>query len=393
MKSLSKYLAIVAICSITMVVQPATCSAQAGNRLQQAFKRVDGDRDGKLSKDEVNRFARLKSRLEGADKNGDGFVNETEFREKMMSAAGMQQLKPTTGKLSAGDALRVIDVDGVERRYRVHVPKSYDASKRTPLVVGFHGGGGNPESMIRLSGLNEKSEEAGFIVAYPYGSGTQPDRGLTFNGGGCCGYAHKQKVNDIEFVAGMLDDLATAVNLDTNRVYATGISNGGIMTYFVASELSDRFAAVAPVAGPMMTDSSNAKRPVPIMHFHGTGDKLAPFGGGKGEGSPGVPAFMRPKFNSVEHSINNWIAVNGCESEPKVEAMPDNADDGMKVTRKTWSGGKNGAEVVLFEIENGGHTWPGKNPISEILGKSTMDISANDLMWDFFQKHKLNSGQ
>ena len=362
--------------------------AFAQQRLNQAFQRVDADGDGKLSTAEVNRFAPLKARLAGADKDGDGYVSKTEFRQAI--AKGYQAPKATSGKLAAGDSLRAVKVGDLERRYRVHTPKSYDASKPTPVVIGFHGGGGNPESMMMLSGLNKKSDEAGFIVVYPYGLGRELDRGLTFNGGGCCGYAHQRKIDDIGFVKAMLDDLQSAGNIDKNRIYATGISNGGIMTYFVASELSDRIAAIAPVAGPMMTDTCKPKRPVPVMHFHGTGDELAPFNGGKGKGSPGVPAFMRPEFNSVEHSINNWVKANGCNSKPQVEELPDKANDGMRVTRKTWSGGKNGSEVILFEIENGGHTWPGMKPVSSILGKATMDISANNLMWEFFQKHTLN---
>lgn len=361
--------------------------AVAQQRLNQAFRQVDSDGDGKLSKYEVNRFAPLKTRLANADKDGDGYVSKNEFRQAI--AKGYQAPKATFGKLVQGDSLRTVKVGDLQRRYRVHVPKSYDASSPAPVIIGFHGGGGNPESMIMLSGLNQKSDEAGFIVVYPYGLGRELDRGLTFNGGGCCGYAHQRKIDDIGFVKAMLDDLQRAGNIDGNRIYATGISNGGIMTYYVASELSDRIAAIAPVAGPMMTDTCKPKRPVPVMHFHGTGDKLAPFNGGKGKGSPGVPAFIRPEFNSVEHSIKNWVKANGCNSRPQVQALPDKAKDGMRVIRKTWSDGKNGSEVILFEIENGGHTWPGMKPVSNILGRSTMDISANDLMWEFFQEHTL----
>ena len=362
--------------------------AFAQQRLNQAFQRVDSDGDGKLSSAEVNRFAPLKARLADADKDGDGYVSKTEFRQAI--AKGYQAPTATSGKLAAGDSLRVVKVGNADRRYRVHVPKSYDPTKPIPVIIGFHGGGGNPESMIMLSGLNKKSDEAGFIVVYPYGTGRERDRGLTFNGGGCCGYAHQRKIDDIGFVVAMLADLQSAGNIDKNRIYATGISNGGIMTYYVASELSERIAAIAPVAGPMMTDTCTPKRPVPVMHFHGTGDELAPFNGGKGKGSPGVPAFLRPEFNSVEHSINNWVKANGCDTTPKVEVLPDKADDGMRVTRKSWSDGKNGSEVILVEIENGGHTWPGMKPVSKILGPSTMDISANDLMWEFFQEHTLN---
>jgi polyhydroxybutyrate depolymerase len=386
-KTIVRIGAVVLLLFAAAVIARRIALAQDGNRLQQAFERIDADRDGKLSGREIGRFAPLKDRLQGADQNGDGFVSASEFRTKI--AQHYRRLKPSTGRVSAGESLRVISVGESERRYRCHVPESYNAAEPTPLIIAFHGGGGNPESMIRLSGLNEKSEEAGFIVAYPYGSGRNPDRGLTFNGGDCCGYAQRRGVDDVAFVRALLDDLERAANVDPNRVFATGLSNGGIMTYYVASELSERIAAIAPIAGPMMTDSCDPKRPVPVMHFHGTGDELAPFNGGRGKGSPGVPAFLRPEFNSVEYSIQNWINANGCDSEPKVEQLPDKADDGMRVTRKVWGGGKNGAEVVLIEIQNGGHTWPGQKPISAILGESTMDISANDLMWDFFQKHPL----
>jgi haloalkane dehalogenase len=126
---------------------------------------------------------------------------------------------------------------------------------------------------------------------------------------------------------------------------------------------------------------------VSVIHFHGTADELAPFKGGKGKGSPNVPAFLRPEFFSVDHSIQAWVKANGCDPVPRVQTLPDVADDGMRVTRQTWEDGKDGAEVVLIEIEGGGHTWPGQKPPVAFLGKSTKDISANDLMWEFFQKH------
>jgi poly(3-hydroxybutyrate) depolymerase len=293
------------------------------------------------------------------------------------------------GKLGPGDHTRTIAVGNLQRRYRVHLPKKYDASHPTPVIVAFHGGGGNPESMVRLSGLNTKADEAGFIVVYPYGSGLDPERRLTFNAGNVGGYAMQNKIDDVGFVRALLDDLEKAVSVDTNRVFATGISNGGMMAYLVASELSCRIAAIAPVAGPMGTKTCNPKRPVSVMHFHGTADELAPFKGGKGKGTANVPAILRPVFYSVDHSVQSWVKANGCAEEPQIVALPDNADDGMRVTRKTWGGGREGAEVVLIKIEGGGHTWPGMEPPVAMLGKATRDLSANDLMWEFFQAHPL----
>jgi polyhydroxybutyrate depolymerase len=291
------------------------------------------------------------------------------------------------GKLSAGDFTRTVSVGDLQRRYRVHVPAKYNASKPTPLIIAYHGGGGNPESMVRLSGLNEKSEQAGFMVVYPFGTGRLEDHMLTFNGGECCGYAMQNKIDDVAFTRALLDDLAAVTNLDANRVYATGLSNGGIMSHYVASELSDRIAAIAPVGGPLMMEACHPQRAVSVIHFHGTGDEFAPFKGGFGKGALGRAGIT--EFRSVEHTIQSWVKANGCKPEPEIIALPDKADDGMKCTRKTWSGGKQGGEVVLIEIENGGHTWPGKDPIVALLGKSTKDISANDLMWEFFQKHPM----
>jgi polyhydroxybutyrate depolymerase len=285
--------------------------------------------------------------------------------------------------LGPGDHTRKLTVEGRERSYLVHVPPKYDPKKPTPVVLAFHGGGANADSMVRFSGLNEKSDEAGFVVVYPNGTG-RLERVLTFNGGNCCAYAMNNKVDDVEFTRQLLDDLAKSVNIDPKRVFATGMSNGGIMAYLLASELSDRIAAIAPVAGPMGTETCQPKRPVPVIHFHGTADENAPFKGGKGEKS-----ISSTEFYSVEHSIQAWVKANGCKAEPVVTTIPDRAKDGTTITRKTFGSGKDGAEVVLVVIEGGGHTWPGQEPRLRILGKSTKNISANDLMWEFFEKHPM----
>jgi polyhydroxybutyrate depolymerase len=156
------------------------------------------------------------------------------------------------------------------------------------------------------------------------------------------------------------------------------------MCYLLASELSDRIAAIAPVSGPMGTEKCSPKRPVSVIHFHGTDDQYAPFKGGKGDRS-----LASINFYSVDHSIRAWVKANGCPEKPVVTDLPDKADDGMTVRRKTYGPGRDGAEVVLVEIEGGGHTWPGRDPVVRFLGKSTKDISANDLMWEFFKKHPM----
>jgi polyhydroxybutyrate depolymerase len=285
--------------------------------------------------------------------------------------------------LTPGDHTRSLEVDRRTRTYLVHVPKSYDGKKGYPVVVAFHGGGSNAEQMVHFCGLNDKAEKAGFLAVYPNGTG-RLEKALTWNGGNCCGYAVQNKVDDVAFVRALLDDLAKGAKVDPRRIYATGISNGAIMTYRLASELSDRIAAVAPVAGPMGTETCKPKRPVPVIHFHGTADEFAPFKGGKG-----AKSISGTDFYSVDHSIRAWVKANGCPERPATVQLPDHAKDGTTVTRKTYGPGKDGAEVVLVVIEGGAHTWPGRQPRVKFLGKSTKNVSANDLMWEFFQKHPM----
>jgi polyhydroxybutyrate depolymerase len=282
--------------------------------------------------------------------------------------------------LTAGDHNRKLTVDEQERTYLVHIPTNYDHNTPTPVVLIFHGAATNAAITVSFTGMSKKSDEAGFIAVYPNGTGLGPF--LTWNAGGRKGKLAEESADDVKYVGLLLDDLATVANVDSRRVYATGMSNGGMMCYRLAAEMSDRIAAIAPVAGTVTVDESRPKRPVPVMHFHGKADNIVPFDG-LGENAP---KFL--PFKSVEESVAIWCEINGCSDAPTITEFPDKEDDGTTVQQKRWSG-KDGAEVVLIVIEGGGHTWPGKEPPVEFLGKSTLDISANDLIWEFFQNHPM----
>lgn len=308
-------------------------------------------------------------------------AQETAVRQPMETSS--QRSKSL--QLVAGDHIRSIQFDTRDRRYLIHIPKQYDSTKATPVVLVFHGGGSNPEGMVRLTGMNSKSDEAGFLVVYPYGTGPFRDRLLSFNGGECCAYAMQNQVDDVGFTRAILDDLTRIANVDTDRVFATGLSNGAIMSHYLASELSDRIAAIAAVGGPLMIEFPRNNRPVSVMQIHGTKDSFAPFQGGFGEGFLGRSGVT--KFRSVDHTIQSWRKANGCKDKGEVMDLPNPVQDGTTVRRHTWNGGRSGSEVVLIEVEGGGHTWPGRDPIYERLGRSTKDLSANDLIWEFFQRH------
>jgi polyhydroxybutyrate depolymerase len=295
----------------------------------------------------------------------------------LVSALG-QQLGP-------GDHTRTLSVDGRSRSYVVHVPPSYDGSEPAPVVLAFHGGLDSAVKMIRFSCLSDKADEVGFLAVYPNGTGRR-GRFLTWNAGNCCGPAMRNNVDDVAFARALIDDLGRLASIDPKRIYATGMSNGGMLAYRLASELSDRIAAIASVAGPMGTETCSPARPVPVMHFHGTRDRSAPFEGGVG-------IVTHTHFYSVDHSVMAWVRANGCPEEPVVDQLPDEVADGTSVIRKTYGPGSGGSEVILVVIRGGGHTWPGRQPpsrwLSRLLGPSTRDISANDMMWEFFKRHPM----
>lgn len=288
--------------------------------------------------------------------------------------------KVSTDPLGPGDHTRTLMMGEQKRTYLVHVPKDYDPKKPTPVVLALHGAAMNGPMMVWFSGLNTTADKSGFIVVYPSGTGTGPF--LTWNAGGFKGKMAEGKADDVAFIGKLLDDLSTVVKVDEKRVNACGMSNGGMMCYRLAAELSNRIAAVAPVAGTIAIKESKPKRPVPVIHFHGTKDTFVPFETAKGK----TPAFM--KLKGVEDSIQTWVKLNGCNDKPKADVLSKDGDE-MKAIRKTYSGGKDGSEVVLIVIEDGGHTWPGMTPPAGFMGKSAKNISANDLMWEFFQKHTL----
>ena len=286
------------------------------------------------------------------------------------------------GPLGPGDHHRSVEVNGLTRSYLVHVPPQYDPRKPTPVVLVFHGGLANAKVTVGFTGMSEKADRAGFIAVYPNGSGLG-EAILVWNAGMVRGKVGEKLPDDVAFVSKLLDDLESAVKVDKRRVYATGISNGGMMCYCLAAELSDRIAAIAPVGGTMAIDTARPKRPVPIIHFHGTADTFVPFTGPK----PTMPKFMT--FQSVDATIAAWTKLDGCPSVPKATKLPDVARDGTTVARKLYGPGKDGAEVVLYVIEGGGHTWPGRVSPLKGLGKSTKNITANDLIWEFFEKHPM----
>jgi len=260
-----------------------------------------------------------------------------------------------------------LEIGGRTRFYFVHTPPAYDGKKSLPLVLVLHGGGQSPESAEWMSGMSAKADSENFLVAYPKGTG-RLSRMPTWNSGNCCGYALVNKVDDVAFLGALIDKLKREYSVDSKRVYVTGISNGGMMSYRLACEAAEKIAAIAPVEGAQNVECSPAA-PVSVIVFHGTADHLVDFDGGTTKFQVGP---VRTD-NSVASAVSFWAREDACAEKPQVEET-------SAVHTHFYAGCKDGTAVELYAIQGGHHNWPGGR-------MSGNHVPATDLMWAFFAEH------
>lgn len=275
----------------------------------------------------------------------------------------------------------VLEHGGYLRKYNVHIPSGLDPQKPVPLVFVLHGGGGWGLQVERFTGFSALSDKEGFVVCYPDGVERNWFDGRVVEES----KAHREKIDDAAFIDALIDVIAKKRPIDEKRIYATGISNGGFFSNYLGAKLSKRFAAIAPVVGgmaPTLAADFKPEQPVSVCILQGTEDPLVPFDGG-------AVKWRRGMLVSTKTTVQKWVGANGCK-DPVDAALPDNdPQDGTKVKRTTYSGGRNGTEVVLYTIEGGGHTWPGgPQYLPEFMvGRVCKDIDANQVIWDFFKSH------
>jgi polyhydroxybutyrate depolymerase len=274
---------------------------------------------------------------------------------------------------------REIRVGGRTRRYLVDLPPRYAARGPLPLVFNFHGGGGSPAGARTQSGFSTLAARVGAIVVYPAGSGRfSDDRLLTWNTGSCCGYAQAQKIDETAFVRALLDTLEHAYSIDRNRVYATGLSNGGMMTYLVGCTLADRFAAIAVISGELSMEC-HPSRPVSVLIIHGTADENLPL-----EGGVGRKALDKHEVKPVSFAVQSWRDFDRCPTRPT--GTYEQTEKGA-FTHSVWGPCAKGTAVELYAIQGGGHSWPGGQRTSRILDAPSSALDATQVAWDFFAAH------
>jgi polyhydroxybutyrate depolymerase len=268
-----------------------------------------------------------------------------------------------------------IVTSGEKREYLLHVPKTYDRAKPTPLVISMHAAAGWPAQQMNLSGWNRLADEHGFIVVYPAG-GNVPQTWNVDRGAGL--------TRDVRFISALIDTLEATYNIDPMRIYANGMSNGGGMAFVLSCTLSDRIAAVGMVAAAQTLPSNwcTDDRPVSMIAFHGAADPIVPYGGGP-LGDPFNPAKVI--FPAVQDWVASWARRNRCGANPVDSAVA--AD----VIRREYTSCADRSAVVLYTIQGGGHSWPGGQPLPEWwVGPTSKSIDATSQMWAFFREHRLS---
>jgi polyhydroxybutyrate depolymerase len=295
--------------------------------------------------------------------------------------------------LGPGDHVIALKHGGRERSAIVHVPARALEKTALPVVLNFHGGGGHGANEQDYSLMDRLADRETFIAVYPNGTGRFEKRLLTWNAGSCCAYAAINNIDDVGFVRALIAELSNKLPIDGRRVYATGLSNGGMMAHRLAAEASDLIAAVAPVAGGMVSpriETSKSTRAISVMHIHSLDDPRALYSGGLG---PPFPMTKSQVYHpNIDEMIAKWVQHNGCASEPTIaEGRIDRDGRDHQATKFVYGKCRNGAEVILWKLTGAGHVWPGgKQKVMErILGPSTDIIDANREMWNFFSRFSL----
>ena len=268
---------------------------------------------------------------------------------------------------------RTTQAGGMVRSYLLHLPSPRVAGQRVPLLLVFHGAGGEGAGIESHTGLTGPANARGYAVVYPDGIERRWNDGRGTSGG----------QDDVEFIRVLLDSLVRELPVDPKRIYATGISNGAGLAYRLACDLPGTFAAIAPVAGApaaALEERCAATRPVSVISFQGTRDRLMPYQGGN-------VSIRWGQVLSAQRSAALFAEVNGCTPPPAVTAEPDTVRDGTRVRRSVYGGCGDGREVVLYTIEGGGHTWPGGPPVGRRVGRVSRDLDATRTMLDFFDRH------
>ncbi len=261
---------------------------------------------------------------------------------------------------------------GINRSYIIYIPANYTGATAVPLLFNFHGYTSNAQQQMFYGDFRPIADTAGFIIVHP--EGTLDNSGTTHFNVGWGG----STADDVAFTSDMIDAMAAAYNINLERVYSTGMSNGGFMSFHLVCRLSDRIAAIGSVTGsitPATMTSCNATHPTPVLQIHGTSDGTVPYAGATGWSQP------------ITSLVNFWANYNNCGAPSTINMPNTSTSDGSTVEKISYLGGDNCSEVVHYKITGGGHTWAGSAFPSS---GTNYDINASKEVWNFVSRYDIN---
>jgi polyhydroxybutyrate depolymerase len=252
--------------------------------------------------------------------------------------------------------------DGMNREYILYVPNSYDGTSSIPLLLNFHGFGGSASQFMQEADMRSLAEADTFILVYPQGSCL--DGSSHWNP--CpTGGDNKSTADDVGFVEAMISEISSQYNLDVERIYAAGYSNGGMMAYGLANYKSNLIAAVASVSGTMLNCTGPTSHPMPVVHLHGTSDGVVSYNGSN-------------DWNSVQSTLDYWINFNNTVSTPIVNIDNTGA---MTIEHYVYDQGDNSVSVEHYKYIGGDHVW---------FNELYQGQNASNLVWSFMSKYDSN---
>jgi len=266
-----------------------------------------------------------------------------------------------------------LNVDGQLRTYLLNLPPNYGEGNTFPLVVALHGTGGSAEQSERDYRLTSKSDMYNYVIVYPEGIPRPgPLKIRTWNAGECCDYAVANNIDDVEYIATLMDYLIKRYKIDPNKVFVTGMSNGAMMAYRLACELPRRIKAIAPVSGTLMTKLPCASKSMPILHIHSELDEVVPYNGGIGLGGY--------NFHSVDSTLRVMADINRCPISPRI------IEEYNDFTYRKWVC-QDDIVIESYLTKDGGHSWPGGLKPRAAADEPSKAIDATQLIFDFFETY------
>jgi polyhydroxybutyrate depolymerase len=272
----------------------------------------------------------------------------------------------------------MVTPDGRTRTWHLYVPTTLPSGEAVPLLVGLHGGTGWGRQFQRSSGFDGIAEANGFLVVFPDGIGVGPTETLrTWNGGGCCGPAMRDDVDDVGFISMLIDQVASEYPIDPARTYAAGHSNGAVLSIRLACELADQIVAVGFQAGSMEIDSCDPAQPVSMLHLHGLADENVPIEGGVGKG------ISATDWNPVLDGLRKIAAAQGCP-EPTTVNDPDQPE--LQIQR--WSPCEDDTTIEYVLVPGANHAWMGADG-GELSPSGTpfAGFDSTEAIWAFLAAH------